>query len=193
MLIARGRRPRESDGWNLVRRTETFSSARLSVILLSTGFLGIGYEVLVIRMLSQVLEDTVYSFASALTVYLFGTACGATLYQRFRPNNRFREVLDFLLVALASLCLLGTFLLWNSNDIYRVVREGLGAGTAGAGAVGAFGASPAGGDPPGRNDPGVTPPAGAGAAGVVTSWEVDGDAGKSSSVWPSGSTHTPWT
>ena len=35
-----------------------------------TGLLGIGYEVLVVRVLSQVAEDTVYTFAMLLAVYL---------------------------------------------------------------------------------------------------------------------------
>ena len=49
--------------------------ARLSLVLFCTGLLGIGYEVLVVRVLSQVLENTIYSFAGVLSVYLFGTAC----------------------------------------------------------------------------------------------------------------------
>src|SRR6185369_15848771 len=48
-----------------------------------TGFLGIGYEVLVARVLSQVTEDTVYTFALLLAVYLVGTAAGAAAYQRW--------------------------------------------------------------------------------------------------------------
>jgi spermidine synthase len=37
-------------------------------ILAATGFLGIGYEVLVVRVLSQVAENTVYTFAMLLAV-----------------------------------------------------------------------------------------------------------------------------
>jgi spermidine synthase len=46
-------------------------------LLAVTGLLGIGYEVLVVRVLSQVAEDTVYTFALLLAVYLVGTAAGA--------------------------------------------------------------------------------------------------------------------
>ena len=48
-----------------------------------TGLLGIGYEVLVVRVLSQVTENTVYTFAMLLAVYLVGTAAGAAGYQRW--------------------------------------------------------------------------------------------------------------
>ena len=50
-----------------------------------TGFLGIGFEVVVVRVLAQVTENTIYSFALALAVYLAGTAAGAAL-ARPRPG-----------------------------------------------------------------------------------------------------------
>ena len=43
---------------------------KLAPMLAATGLLGIGYEVLVVRVLSQVSEDTVYTFAMLLAVYL---------------------------------------------------------------------------------------------------------------------------
>ena len=56
---------------------------RLRLLLLLTGWLGIGYEVLVVRVISQVAEDTVYTFALLLAVYLVGSALGAAAYQRW--------------------------------------------------------------------------------------------------------------
>ena len=53
-----------------------------------TGLLGIGYEVLVVRVLSQVTEDTVYTFALLLAVYLVGSAAGAAAYQRWLAPAR---------------------------------------------------------------------------------------------------------
>ena len=57
-----------------------------------TGLLGIGYEVLVVRVLSQVTEDTVYTFAMLLAVYLVGSAAGAAalpaLARRARQRRR---------------------------------------------------------------------------------------------------------
>ena len=106
--------------------------ARLSLVLFFTGLLGIGYEVLVVRVLSQVLENTIYSFAGVLSVYLFGTACGAALYQKFAPRERYRQVLASLLIALSTACFLGIVLLWGAPFIYRGVREGLGGGMGGS-------------------------------------------------------------
>jgi spermidine synthase len=51
-------------------------------LLAATGLLGIGYEVLVVRVLSQVAENTVYTFALLLAVYLVGSAAGAAFYDR---------------------------------------------------------------------------------------------------------------
>ena len=53
------------------------AGAALLARLALTGLLGIGYEVLVVRVLSQVTEDTVYTFALLLAVYLVGSAAGA--------------------------------------------------------------------------------------------------------------------
>ena len=63
----------------------------LLVRLAFTGLLGIGYEVLVVRVLSQVTEDTVYTFAMLLAVYLVGSAAGAAGYQRWLVARRDRE------------------------------------------------------------------------------------------------------
>jgi len=83
-----------------------------------TGFLGISYEVLVVRVLSQVTEDTVYTFAMLLAIYLAGTAAGAAGYHRWLRRNRDQSVLgDRLLTGLASACLLGTASLWAASPI----------------------------------------------------------------------------
>lgn len=55
-------------------------------MLAATGLLGVGYEVVVVRVLSQVTADTVYTFALLLAVYLVGSALGAAAYQRWRPR-----------------------------------------------------------------------------------------------------------
>ncbi|MEO8018256.1 MAG: fused MFS/spermidine synthase [Pseudomonadota bacterium] len=71
-------------------------------LLAATGLLGIGYEVLVVRVLSQVAENTVYTFAILLAVYLVGSAVGAAAYSRWGSKSR-----DHLLQMLAATCLLG--------------------------------------------------------------------------------------
>lgn len=81
-----------------------------------TGLLGIGYEVLVVRVLSQVTEGTVFTFALLLAVYLVGTAAGAAGYQRFLSQYRQQDALtDALLAALAAACLLGSVSLWGAE------------------------------------------------------------------------------
>ena len=99
--------------------------ARLAV----TGLLGIGYEVLVVRVLSQVAEDTVYTFALLLAVYLVGTALGAAAWQRQEAvqgdPDRQR---DRLLALLAAACLLGSFSLWAAPQTRTLVLQTLGSG-----------------------------------------------------------------
>ena len=99
--------------------------------LAATGALGIGYEVLVVRVLSQVTEDTVYTFALLLAVYLVGTALGAAAHQRWlgRPGPaQARARRDRLLLALAAACLAGGFGLWSAEQLHGGVRSLLGAG-----------------------------------------------------------------
>ncbi len=98
-----------------------------------TGFLGICYEVLVVRVLSQVTEDTVYTFALLLAVYLVGSALGAAGYQRWHTRRRDRDALgDQLLATLALACLFGTTSLWLAEGLRAVTGEALGGGMAGA-------------------------------------------------------------
>jgi spermidine synthase len=106
-------------------------SARRSALarLAATGLLGIGYEVVVVRVLSQVTEDTVYTFALLLAVYLVGSALGAAAYQRWRhraaqPTSRSGDQADrlgdALLCGLAAACLLGAASLWGAERVKTV-------------------------------------------------------------------------
>ena len=60
--------------------------ASLAMVLFFTGLLGIGYEVLVVRVISQVLENTIYSFAGVLSVYLFGTVAARRSTRNLPPG-----------------------------------------------------------------------------------------------------------
>lgn len=101
---------------------------RLLATLFCTGLLGIGYEILVVRMLSQILENTVYSFAAVLCVYLLGVAIGAYIYQRTWAQNTLSQTISAqtlwmqrlatLLTLTACACLLGIAALWLSNELY---------------------------------------------------------------------------
>src|SRR5262249_11670702 len=104
-----------------------------------TGFLGISYEVLVVRVLGQVTEDTVYTFAMLLAIYLAGSAAGAARYQRWLDRER-DGLGDRLLVPLASACALGAAsagalgwaALWAGERIKAGALEVLGTGFAAA-------------------------------------------------------------
>ncbi len=83
-----------------------------------TGLLGIGYEVITVRVLSQVAEDTVYTFALLLAVYLLGTALGAAVYHRSSQAVHDAERLAHrLYTALAMSCLLGAGSLWAAQFV----------------------------------------------------------------------------
>ncbi|MCV2353550.1 fused MFS/spermidine synthase [Paucibacter sp. B2R-40] len=101
-----------------------------------TGLLGIGYEVLVVRVLSQVTEDTVYTFAMLLAVYLIGTAAGAAAWQRWlAKQSDAAKCSDHLLAALALACLLGIGSLWTAEGLRALLLSALGPGMAAAIAV----------------------------------------------------------
>ena len=53
------------------------------------GFLGILWQMGCIRVLSQVLENSVYTFACLLAVYLGGSSVGALAYQRVKRGDAF--------------------------------------------------------------------------------------------------------
>lgn len=94
------------------------------LLLAATGLLGIGYEVLVVRVLSQVAENTVYTFAMLLAVYLVGTALGAATFAK-PPRER-------LLWLLAVACLLGTASLWGASALKALALRTLGPSMAAA-------------------------------------------------------------
>lgn len=78
--------------------------------LAAMGLLGIGYEVLCIRVLSQVGENTVYSFAVMVSVFLLGTAAGAA-WRLPRSNPAQAVLMTGTAVALGGLCL------WGAADL----------------------------------------------------------------------------
>jgi spermidine synthase len=98
------------------------------VRLAASGFLGIAYEVMVVRVLAQVAEDTVYTFALLLAVYLVGTALGAALWARWRtPASDARRRLFALL---SAACLAGSGSLWAAAALKAAVAGVAGPGLA---------------------------------------------------------------
>ncbi|OWQ88810.1 hypothetical protein CDN99_15135 [Roseateles aquatilis] len=82
-----------------------------------SGLLGIGYEVMVVRVLSQLNEDTVYTFALLLAVYLVGTSLGAAVYQRWLLGREEARLDARLPAALGVACLLGLIALWSAQAL----------------------------------------------------------------------------
>jgi len=116
--------------------TETVSaipgSLHFYFILFITGLLGIGFEVMMARALSQILENTVYSFAAILMAFLFGTAAGAGIYQNFRRPSDPQSTLSLLLVATAAFCSMAIGGLPYVEPLFRSLRSLFGDGFSGA-------------------------------------------------------------
>jgi spermidine synthase len=91
-----------------------------------TGALGIGYEVLAVRVLSQVAENTVYTFAILLAVYLVATAIGAALWQRGSGGRAAAENLPRLSQGVAAACLLGGLAMWQADGAKQWLLQALG-------------------------------------------------------------------
>lgn len=114
-------------------REASRSTSRVLLLLGATGLLGIGYEVLVVRALSQVAENTVYTFALLLAVYLIGTAIGAAIYGRWRASKAVPvNLLTYLIQALAATCLVGTLLLAGADEVKNWLIGALGPSIASA-------------------------------------------------------------
>ncbi|WP_156392307.1 MULTISPECIES: fused MFS/spermidine synthase [unclassified Roseateles] len=94
------------------------SSSRPLAMLALTGLLGIAYEVLAVRVLSQVAEDTVYTFALLLAVYLTGSALGAAAFARWPPLRDTPRLLQ----ALALSCLIGMAAMLGAEAIKAALQ-----------------------------------------------------------------------
>lgn len=111
-------------------------SRGLLAALFVTGLLGVGYEVAVARALSQLLQNTVYSFAATLTVYLLCAALGSAAYQRLYAARRRAgwdaPALRVLVAATAAAGALGALALFAVPPVYEAARAALGGGVAGS-------------------------------------------------------------
>lgn len=91
----------------------------------TTGLLGVGLEVVGVTVLSQNFENTIYTFANTLAVYLVGTACGAALFGRISAKigrGRPGTLLVCLLALLALATILAAIALRHSPAIIAVVH-----------------------------------------------------------------------
>jgi len=111
---------------------EGLGRSRIATTACAGGLLGVGYEVICVTVMGQVFENTVYSFASALSVYLVGTAIGAMLYQAFALWRWPRAVLSYLVQSIAAACLIGVMFLSVAPLIDKTIRGWSGSGTSGS-------------------------------------------------------------
>ncbi len=97
--------------------------SRLTITLLATGLLGIAFEVLVVRLAAQVMQDTIYTFAGLLAAYLLGTAAGGLAWQR--AGRRVQDAsLGWLLAGTALACLTTALLTPYIAGIAETAVEG---------------------------------------------------------------------
>ena len=101
---------------------------RIYLVLLATGLAGIGFEVLIVRALSQVLENTIFSFAAMLMVFLLGTALGAAIYQKINRDDFFDKTLAVLLISTAFSCTLSIVLLQYVSPLFVFLQDLYGSG-----------------------------------------------------------------
>jgi spermidine synthase len=111
-------RPREPE-----QQSGRISRRNIAVTLFLTGLLGIGYETAGVRVLSQVLENTVYTYAAVLAVFLAGNAAGAASYHRWWRHFEPTRLLSHLLNALAIAALLGVFIMAQTQEIHERARR----------------------------------------------------------------------
>ncbi len=103
----------------------------LGARLFGSGLLGIGYEVLAIRVLAQVTENTVYTYALLLADFLAGTTIGAALSARvMRTAKTPSRRNDRAILLLAGALLLGGSSLWWADRIVALPARWCGPGLA---------------------------------------------------------------
>jgi len=79
---------------------------------------GIGVEFIFVHLLSQLFNNTIYTFANLLAVYLWGTAAGAWLSRRYCRSLTLARIFWWLAIALVY----STVLLWRARAIYEFLR-----------------------------------------------------------------------
>ncbi|HEX4552613.1 MAG TPA: spermidine synthase [Xanthobacteraceae bacterium] len=122
-----GARPTEADEGG----PHPVAGLRLTITLFVTGLLGIAFEVLIVRLAAQVLQNTIYTFAGLLAAYLLGTAAGGLLWQR--AGRRAQDAsLGWLLAGTSLACVATAFL---APFIARIADTAAEAGIAGELAV----------------------------------------------------------
>ena len=78
------------------KETTTKNHSFIYLLLLSTGFISMAMEVIWIRCFTPVLLNTIYSFASLVTMYLFATSVGVFFYRMHLNRGKVISTGDIL-------------------------------------------------------------------------------------------------
>jgi spermidine synthase len=103
-------------------RPQAIGDLRLAVTLFTTGLLGIAFEVLIVRLAAQVMQDTVYTFAGLLAAYLLGSAAGGLIWQR-AGRHASDGSFGWLLAGTALACLTTAFVTPSIAHIAETAAE----------------------------------------------------------------------
>lgn len=101
------------------------SRRRLHATACWTGFLGMGFELLGVRALAQVTENTIHTYGAALGVFLAGTALGAGWLRRLERRGR-APALGIVVAVPALLCVLGGGVIGASPRLLEPLRGAAG-------------------------------------------------------------------
>lgn len=126
LFLWTGRRARSVEAMTstVAQGGDRLGPSRLRATLWLSGLLGIGFEVLATRLLSQVLENTVFTYAVILAAYLLFTALGGALQNRFAPKAS--RALRWLLPGVALSVAMAGWVLRQTPLLVSLLRGGMG-------------------------------------------------------------------
>ncbi|MCX6871537.1 MAG: hypothetical protein NTY84_13120 [Verrucomicrobia bacterium] len=126
LFLWTGRRVRSVEAMTstVAQGGDRLDPSRLRATLWLSGLLGIGFEVLATRLLSQVLENTVFTYAVILAAYLLFTALGGALQNRFAPKAS--RALGWLLPGVALSVAMAGWVLRQTPLLVSMLRGGMG-------------------------------------------------------------------
>ena len=82
------------------------------------GLLGMSYQLLCVRVLSQSLENTVFTYASILSIYLIGISIGGFLFHRFESFSLRPSIRSIIPILASGLVLLSLQVMPNIPSLY---------------------------------------------------------------------------
>jgi len=98
-------------------KTQKFSPefVRLGIL----GLLGMSYQLLCVRVLSQSLENTVFTYASILSIYLLGTSIGGIIFHRLEKLNSKPNFQSAVSISSSGLVLLSLLIMPMIPSLYK--------------------------------------------------------------------------